>query len=311
MMNKYKNILEIKDLYDNGTNILRHLKSKNGSETNSTDDILISYDLQSGTYLKGLSKDIEFRNRYCKSLARKISDLGQFDSILEVGTGEGITLGKLIQNFEKRPKKIYALDISLSRLIFAQHYFSDISLDNISLFTADLFNIPLPDNSIDIVFTSHAIEPNGGNEKAALTELYRIAKKFVVLLEPSYENASIEGQERMDRHGYIKNLPGYAKELNQKVIYNELFEVNYNPLNPSGLTIIEKNTDDVNQADFICPNTGQILINYNENLLYSPKGYLAYSVIKSIPCLLKENAILSYHLMTDFQKFKKDNNLKY
>ena len=62
------------------------------------------------------------------------------------------------------------------------------------------------DNAIDVVYTSHSIEPNGGREEEALLELYRIAKKYVVLLEPCYEKASSAARKRMEKHNYITNL---------------------------------------------------------------------------------------------------------
>ena len=54
------------------------------------------------------------------------------------------------------------------------------------------------------------MEPNGGREKEALLELSRIARKYLVLIEPAYEYASEKGKERMDLHGYVKNLPDVA-----------------------------------------------------------------------------------------------------
>jgi ubiquinone/menaquinone biosynthesis C-methylase UbiE len=32
------------------------------------------------------------------------------------------------------------------------------------LVVADLFHIPFADNSVDVVYTSHSLEPNGGRE---------------------------------------------------------------------------------------------------------------------------------------------------
>ncbi|CAM5272174.1 Methyltransferase domain-containing protein OS=Lysinibacillus sphaericus OX=1421 GN=LS41612_21290 PE=4 SV=1 [Lysinibacillus sphaericus] len=66
--------------------------------------------------------------------------------------------------------------------------------------------MPLANNSIDLVYTVHALEPNGGKELEALKELYRVASKYVVLVEPYYEGANSEAKERMDRLGYIKGI---------------------------------------------------------------------------------------------------------
>ena len=63
-------------------------------------------------------------------------------------------------------------------------------------FCGDLLHIPLCSNSIDVVITSHAIEPNGGKETKILKELLRVCKKHLILFEPSYENNSIEGKKK-------------------------------------------------------------------------------------------------------------------
>lgn len=66
---------------------------------------------------------------------------------------------------------------------------------------ADLFDIPLKDASVDVVYTSHSHEPNGGLEEDAIRELMRIARRAVILVEPIYELANSEAQSRMRTHG--------------------------------------------------------------------------------------------------------------
>ncbi len=308
-MNKYINIIAIKALYERGENVIQHLRANGLSNTNSVDDILISYDLQSGSYIKGYYKDIEYKNNYCQALATRLNTLGTFDSIIEIGIGEATTLGVLISKLDSKPANILGFDISLSRVLFAKNFLQEIQIPDVALFTANLFDIPLADNSIEVVYTSHSIEPNGGKEKEALSELYRIAKKYVVLLEPAYELASPEGKARMDQHGYVKNLAGISKDLGYNVIEHRLFDYSTNALNPTGIIIIEKNSNQKNNPDLVCPITKTTLTKYNDNLLFSEQSYLAYPVVNDIPCLLPENAILAFHLKTDYDRFKSENNI--
>ena len=313
-MNKYKNILKIKELYERGENIIQYLRSSDNADTNSINDILISYDLQSGTYLKSLSENSEFKERYAESIAAVIEELlpaGNLKSIMEIGVGEATTLGLMIKNLKSIPEDILGFDISLSRILFAQNFLKEINLPPVKLFTANLFEIPLKDDSVDIVYTSHSIEPNGGNEKTALKELFRVARKYVILLEPSYEFATEEGKSRMEKNGYVKYLAKHATELGYKVIENKLFDLSINHLNPTGITIIEKLSMGDETTELVCPATRTKLNIYNHNLLYSDESFLAYPVIENIPCLLTENAILSFHLKTDFQHFKQQNNLSF
>lgn len=189
----------VKDIYDKKHNIMQYLREIDGREDNTIEDILISYDFQSGSYIEGFAKNREFYNKYSLALAKQIESLGRISSIIEVGVGEAITLGSLIKQMKNPPCNILGFDLSWSRLKFAQGFLKDFGIENVTLFTANLFEIPLLDNSIDLVYTSHSIEPNGGREEEALRELYRITKKYLVLLEPSYEFADTECRERMKK----------------------------------------------------------------------------------------------------------------
>ena len=83
--------------------------------------------------------------------------------------------------------------------------------ENVKLFTGDLDRIPLASDSVDVVLTIHAVEPNQGREEAILSELLRVARKHLVMIEPSYELASAEARERMDRLGYVRGTTGSLK----------------------------------------------------------------------------------------------------
>jgi uncharacterized protein YbaR (Trm112 family) len=130
-----------------------------------------------------------------------------------------------------------------------------------------------------------------------LEELFRITNKYLILLEPSYEFASDEGKKRMESHGYVKHLYTVAKNLGYKIIEHRLFDLSMNPLNPTGLMIIEKNKDSSNSIEpLACPITQTDLVKY-ENEYFSPMSLLAYPIIGNIPCLLPQNAIIASHFM--------------
>jgi len=144
-----------------------------------------------------------------------------------------------------------------------------------------------------MIYTSHSLEPNGGREKEALRELYRVARKCVVLLEPDYQNANDEGKLRMEKHGYVRNLARHAVELGYKVIENRPFDEHINPLNPTGLTVIEKyESSPYNEPKYICPVTRAILTR-SESVYFSQEGGLLYPVIDNIPCLQESVAVLA------------------
>ncbi|MBO9153966.1 methyltransferase domain-containing protein [Chitinophaga sp. GCM10012297] len=310
-MEKFKQLQKIKEIYDQGGNIIQYLKSIGKNRANTIEDILISYDFQAGSYIKYLSDNSEFNQNYSKALATVIDKLGDIGSLMEVGVGEATTLSSLLKNMEKKPAAVFGFDISWSRLKFAKGLLSDRNASNATLFTANLFEIPLLDNSIDVVYTSHSIEPNGGREAEALKELYRVAKNYLVLLEPSYEFADDEAKARMEQHGYITALYKTAKELGYNIVEHRLFDHSANPLNPTGLIIIEKKETASGPSGLVCPISRTALVKHNESLLYSRESFLAYPVIDGIPCLLKENSVLAIHLLTEYDEFKSANNIEY
>jgi len=307
-MEKFKIVNRLKEIYSNGQNIIQYLKSISNDSQNNIEDILISYDIQSGIYIKYFLKDYEIRKNNGESIAKVIETLGSFDSLIEVGIGEATTLSPLVKKLNTKPKEIMGFDISWSRLKYAQGFLNDMDIQGVNLFTGNLFEVPLADNSVDIVYTSHSIEPNGGKEEEALKELYRITKKYLILLEPAFEFANENAKQRMQSHGFITNLYGTAKKLGYKIIEHKLFDYQWKPeINPTGLIIIEKKSESTNNCNLVCPITKTELIKYNDSFLFSKESMLAYPILDSIPCLLKENAILATHLLVNYGEFKKDN----
>lgn len=304
-MEKINLIETIKSLFEKGENIIQYLRDADKRSVNTIEDILISYDFQAGSYVREYYNSKEFKSQYVSALADVINKLGSIESIIEVGVGEATTLGLLPRYLQTKPAEVLGFDLSWSRINFAREFVEEQGLKNTQLFTGDLFEIPLKDSSVDVVYTSHSLEPNGGNEKEALCELYRISRKFLVLLEPSYELAKEEAKARMIKHGYITRLVDTAKDLGYRIVEHRLFELTSNPLNPTGLLIIQVDKDkEQNSTELVCPVSKTPLASFDGNVLYSTESLLAYPVIKGIPCLLRHNAILATHFMLDYKVFR-------
>src|SRR5262249_39646285 len=137
---------------------------------------------------------------------------------------------------------ILGYDISWSRCHVGRRHLEAHGIKT-NLFVGELEAIPLPECAVDVVFTSHAVEPNYGREAEILSELYRVAGRFLVLFEPCYELASPEARSRMEHHGYCRGLRETAERMGCKVIAHRLIDTPINPLNPTAVMVIEKGAD--------------------------------------------------------------------
>jgi ubiquinone/menaquinone biosynthesis C-methylase UbiE len=275
-MNKLALIGKIKELYGRGENVLEFLKNKSEG-LNDAESIMISYDFQAGSYTRFAEQNAAYLDRYTDAIKRVFLELSEFSSVMEIGVGEATLMNPLMAKIDRqREVKKFRFDISWSRTRYALLN-SERAGNAISLFMADLFAIPLPDNSIDIVYTSHSLEPNGGKEKDALQELYRVANKYVVLLEPDFRNAPERGKERMIRHGYVRDLAKHADELGYEVIVSRLFDVCINPLNPTGLTVIKKReSGKASCYSFVCPITRTSLTRWRAHHTHPPGDHALF-----------------------------------
>src|SRR5262245_45692812 len=205
---------EIRALYDKGENITHWFQSREGTDGNSATAILYSYDAQAGSYVDALKDQAArtLKERVGQELGTLLDELAA-DSVIEAGVGEATSLAPVLSHMRRRPPHVLGFDMALSRLLFGRKHLTENGHRDVKLFAADLDRIPLASASIDVVLTVHAVEPNHGREEAILSELLRVARKHLVMVEPSYEFASTEGRARMDRLGYVRGLPTTLKRL--------------------------------------------------------------------------------------------------
>lgn len=284
---------QLKILYEKGVNIIDYLEQLGLTRSEA---IAISYDLQAGSYVQYAEENKWYLDEYTSEIADILNGLSaNAESIMEVGVGEATTLSNVRPRLSFEPDSV-GFDISLSRVLFGRKYFASNGKGTARFFVGDMFNIPFADNSIDIVYTSHSIEPNGGREKEALSELYRVAGKYLLLLEPSYELATTDGKNRMNRLGYIKGLVDVARELGMKVVDYRLTKVCANPLNPTAMLLIEKDLDAQSRrhADYCCPQTRKPL-KLNHGCYWSESSLKVYPIILDIPCLAGKHGVVATH----------------
>lgn len=293
---------DLKLAFESGENITSILKQETDSNVNTQEIIETAYDLQAGTYVRMLLEDDKIfahKREYGIKIANEILALTEPTSIIEAGVGEGSTLSFVLNQLGNSNMVVHGFDISWSRIAWCKQWLESNWEGECHLSVANLQKLPYADSCFDVVYTAHTIEPNGGNEAAILNELYRITSRYLVLVEPGYELATEEQKRRMERMGYCKGLAEKATSLGMRVRKSELLGSNVNPLNPTAITVIEKDADAPPQTPrLVCPNYREELIDFGESL-YSPKSLRAYPKIMGIPCLRCEDAIIA----SGYEKF--------
>lgn len=286
---------ELQSAYRQGKNITELLRQAQQTHRNTEEIIEVAYDLQAGSYMAAMASPEMNRHKaaYAAAIAREILSLMAPTSLLEAGVGEATTLSGVIGSLELAPASAYGFDISWSRVLCARTWLESQGRSGPTLCTGSLFHIPFASASIDVVYTSHTIEPNGGMEEPILRELYRVARHWLVLLEPCYELAEEQARQRMERLGYCRDLAATCGRLGYEVVKHELFPLTANPLNPTGITVIRKSAADSRPAHVLaCPKFGTPLRDMG-GMLYSPEALAVYPVLGGIPCLRPESAIIA------------------
>lgn len=301
---KYFDILEAKKAFNSEKNIIEFLRFKKGNASNITEIIETAYDIQAGSYIEFSKSNLDYVSQYSTELAGILSKhIKNNDSLIDIGTGEITTLSQVLIKLKKLPRKVYAFDISWSRIYKGIFYAKDILNFNykaLNLFVADINAIPLPDKSINITTSNHALEPNGDKLIELLNELFRITIDKLILFEPCFEINSLEGKKRMERLGYIKNLDGVVNELGGEVIEKIILKNSANPLNPTVCFIINpppfhdplESIVKSKKFSYTVPGTNYE-IKRQENFYFSNQIGLCYPIIKGVPILKVKNAILA------------------
>ena len=299
-------ILGMQAAYSKGENAMEWCREyfHRANETVEGNDLLatlVAYDLQAGSYVSAVRADREKNQSWCRQLASLLSSvLADGDSILEVGVGEATTLAGVLAESGTKPSMAFGFDVSWSRVCVGRQWLQENG-QRADLFVADLLSIPMGDGSVDVVYSSHSLEPNRGKEEEAIRECLRVARKAVVLIEPIYELAPREAQARIRNHGYVEGLRETAERLGAKVSDYRLLDYTPNPLNPSGVIHLTKDgasngpKDQFTASVWRCPVTG-VALEAGTEFFYARQVGLAYPVLRAVPMLRAEHVIVASKL---------------
>jgi hypothetical protein len=292
-------MVELKRLYRDGKNLMKHLRESSGSAINTPEAILAAYDLQSGSYISSLLDSEHGRKHaaYAREISEILAQLGP-KRMLESGMGEATTLCGVLRgllNAGKNPESVAGIDLAWSRVNCARRYLRDQGLGEILIAVGDMIQAPYVDGAFDLVYTAHAIEPNYGREGAILRELARISHRWVVLFEPSYELGGDATRSRIEEHGYCRGLPELACELGLEVRTHRLLRNSVRPDNATAVLILEKRENvKLGQGLFGCPCC-HARLEATKGHWFCGSCSLVYPTLDGIPCLLAEKGILATH----------------
>jgi SAM-dependent methyltransferase len=235
--------------------------------------------------------------------------------MLDVGCGELTTLSIMVNRLLRRPKSLYAFDVSWSRIFHGLDFYNNHSKKTLNpdpklfTFSADIEEIPLPDKSIDITTSSYALYSSRGRLDQLLFELFRVTKRKLVLFEPSYELATKEGKSRMDSLLYIKNFE--ISVNNCGGIMEDIIPIlkNTNPLTPTACYVIKPPVinnsitcmNNFNSPFFTYPGSNNHLTHIDNFLFCELSGY-CFPILKNIPILRSKSKILASALLTSAKK---------
>lgn len=288
---------EVNARLQRGENIMAWIRSEEGVTDNSLSAIEYAYDVQAGSYTAALAnpQTRELKERIGARLAAELDALGPF-SLLEAGVGEATSLAPVIGAMKHCPSHVLGFDLSISRLLYARENLAARGMMNPDLFVGELGRIPLADSSIDVVLTVHAVEPNYGREEEILRELLRVTTRRLIMIEPSYELGSAATRARIERFGYVRDLPGALHRLGFPNISVEAWTLNANPENEAAIIVVEKSAERSSAPPrFISPISGKTLVRLPDCWYCKGDGH-AFPVISGIACLTAQNGIIASKL---------------
>lgn len=301
----YISLKYLEEIFKSKKNIYQTLKKKYKNKIPKEKLIEISYDIQTGYYISVVKSNKKIFENIWKEYSKVINRyLKPRSIILDAGVGEFTNHCGIINSLDSPPKKVFAFDLSLSRIIHGIDYLKKNypqQYKKISPFCSDMVLLPLPDSSIDLIYSVHALEPNKSNIKKILKELFRVAKKTLIFFEPSSIYNSEEGKKRMQKLDFITDLDPLIEDLGGKLVEKWKTENTTNKLNPTACYVVQLEKKNVEKPNFTTPGTN-FKLRKRDNFYQCKEFGLHYPILKNIPLFREQFGVLASVLVKDKQK---------
>jgi SAM-dependent methyltransferase len=164
--------------------------------------------------------------------------LPQNAKFLDFGCGEGIFLEMMAEKFDFR---FVGFDYAFNRSRVAKDSLP-LNKNRIEIIlNADGQFLPFKNESFDIIISVHVLEQMESSAIEALKEMGRVAKHYIVLMEPSDYFANWSQKLHQVGNGYIRNLDKKILVLtNYRMIDHHLLNLIGNPLNPTAVIVLKR-----------------------------------------------------------------------
>jgi SAM-dependent methyltransferase len=218
-------------------------------------------------------------------------------SILEIGTGETTTIHNLINSLAPLKARWSGLELSWSRIAEGKRWAHEHrTLDHFDhLVAASAVDIPFADESFDVVFTNGCVEQIRYGTDRALSEILRVARRFVILYEPTYELGDKYQRLYLEGAQYCRGIPDILKGFGANIVRHELAPHSFNPFCCYAVTVVEKTPKrEAGPPVVSCPQCKKPLTPIAEG--YYCDNFdcsCVYPTLWGIPCLRKEDAIFA------------------
>lgn len=113
---------------------------------------------------------------------------------------------------------IWSFDYSSYQALSTQFNLKKLGYVHYKLFVTDGSKLPLPGNSVDMVFTSHVMEQMTEVLPQAIGEIHRVSRRFAYHIEPTYKFVSWPQRLRILRKGYPRNILQLSLRQGWKVL---------------------------------------------------------------------------------------------
>jgi SAM-dependent methyltransferase len=291
---------ELRALFDQGVNITTELKRRAQTSENSIEAIRIAYDFQSGVSIKSFLENSAYPQQLTDLFATTIARyFPHAHSILDVGCGE-LTNTSCLYSKLKGFDGFFAMDLSISRLLMGRAFVQGryLALAAMDLFAGSMDDLPFGNDSIDLVVSSHAVEPNRGRENEIISELARVSRFGLILQEPDYQRASAKQKQRMDELGYVDGIDSAVRKCGHDLNIIPL-PIWVNELNKTSFFVVRKLEPKKERSrTYVDPVSKSPLIRDGE-FFFSPERGVLYPIVRGIPNFDVSSSIIC----TKFESF--------